>query len=1415
MFNLHLEQSLRSGISHRPCAKMSSELQEHNLLHTSQTRCVSKGQVGMPMSENSCHYKGSKSTITPNPRSNSQQLTSSNIYLKRHTNKNLKPKTLDQHIPKIHRNKVLRRWKESRQKRDLEQKEESKTWKDVEQKEGATKGAELTQTDKEDQDDVLEPGEELGCGEELALGGELDWEVGLEQGKGFHSVEGEDPLELLSDGEEEVRGVVGQLNREKEGWEVVGNTKTGSPKVPVDVRFVVRSTTQQCHKQTVHKGGPNVNQTQTSVMLYDRAYIDGALFSDEMFSSRFYQNQIYSKEINTNELCLDRTDTVCMFPDVCDAGEALADVDGLFECDLFEQNNEPSRTTEVEEVGDHGDTVMLSVEECSDNSNGSLSSSMEEHGKEDNKNNKELLGKSSQDIHPTISQDSSQTDDTFDLKSEREAGILSESSQHPLSSSSSLYSSESMTTYDEMERNDPSPSHWSNQEKPETEQAALSKSTTNDFSMTFELELPFVSSGVCLNPIHNKSQETQVEQCDGQKEERPEAQYGQSVMATEGLEAHLEEHVYEETEFSHFQTKPFLQSRKYLMTRSISVESPTNRLNQMSPTLSGKERLMLHPQSHYTHSFLGDSLPTLTGSLGCLSPGSSCPSSDLCFNTMQIPPPFELSSITKRPIRKSTPALPSDVSASCRKLDFGFKRYFLPLRFLRKSERRSLADNRSVSSRSSSESSPQESCKRFNLIRQNAGPPEPQRAHNCSLPSSPSSFLLRKNTQRPGLATHHNNTVVTATPSSWDMFGMEPDDFVHASFSKPLPFLKPRSFSSPNVDSSVYENVLNTSPHYENVQLRLLHPSNQNQRSQSSTNDIDGYVDMSSLPGFQSKGQSSEQETESAYTICSPNVRSDGSVSVSLGMTCTNKDEKKSSERVTVNCSRAFYTVKELLDSETQHVKTLKLLNENMDANKRLVELWSELPAIYSLHQDLLSQLETRIKEWDQNEGIADIILAKKVDFSVFSSYISHHDNKIKSLDQMDSTVDGTCLKQQLLQVIVRVLQYRMLLTDYLNNISPDSKEYEDAQAALAMVSDVADQANNNLKNGADLLRLVRIEHSVLGLKNLLQPGRLFVKEGTLMKVSRKSKQPRHLFLMSDIMLYTYPQQDGKYRLINTLALTGMEVTKLMMENNAQNTLKIEVKDICITLSASSSIERDDWFVTLNRAITDLGSLLEVPSGGFQPGVCLGENAPPMVSVSQVAVCMNCPVHFSLTHRRHHCHACGKVVCRDCCRNKVPLKYMKNKRAKVCDKCYSELSKHEGGVAMVTENYSRPLSAVFQNIHPSSLWRGRKGQVSFNQVTESDGEMSGTLQRSRNSKRSWKSLWFLLKDKVLYTYPQPEERVACESLPLLGFSVRSENEGDSSVFQLYHKATLYYTFKAQDMHTAQRWVNAMEEATVL
>ncbi|CAB1353503.1 unnamed protein product [Coregonus sp. 'balchen'] len=408
----------------------------------------------------------------------------------------------------------------------------------------------------------------------------------------------------------------------------------------------------------------------------------------------------------------------------------------------------------------------------------------------------------------------------------------------------------------------------------------------------------------------------------------------------------------------------------------------------------------------------------------------------------------------------------------------------------------------------------------------------------------------------------------------------------------------------------------------------------------------------------------------------------------------------------------------------------------------------------------------------EESQQVVDVILSRREEFAVFATYISEYDRSMSLLAE-------SCKLNPAFHYIVK--QFERLIRgsisdhedkDYLNNLSPDSKEYEDTQAALVIVSEAADQANDNLKQG------------------------VFVKEGTLMKVSRKSRQPRHLFLMNDVMLYTYPQQDGKYRLKNTLYLSGMKVS-IPVIDNVLNALRIEVSDITITLSA-----REDWFHTLSRAIADHAAGLCTSGGPCSEGreklwMALGEAAPVLVPVSHVMMCMSCTSDFSLTLRRHHCNACGKVVCRACSRNRYPLKYLKDRIAKVCDHCYAELRKRGGSISGVcgnsspfTHRASRPLSAVFQSLQPPSLWRSRKITSPLNQVAlgAEGSAMSGSLQRRKKSKRKWKRLWFILKDKVLYTFTARE---------------------------LYHKKTLYYTFRADDQHTARRWVNAMEEATVL
>ncbi|XP_067316167.1 FYVE, RhoGEF and PH domain-containing protein 5 [Pseudorasbora parva] len=1320
---------------------MSAEFQELPLDPRGhfQTEPLFKMQCQLPIPEEYCDNQEPEPKTASKPRKYLQHHLSSNfnMYLPLHTNKCLSPSNSRGRMMEMHRTVILEQ--EGSQERKSIRMETT------------------VQTDETKPDVILEQGDELGCGDELAQGIDFDLVEGSQESETFKSEDEDESMDLLSDScsKREVGDnvVAEQIHVEDKGKVAWGLTKNGV--------------------STSHESSSDVQMASNTV--YGCIIHRDRMRYDKNCTSKTFIEEFCPDDIIPGRMFSSEEDIDGMFPDICDAGEALADKDGLSECDLFEQT-EPLQITDTED--DNGDIRMLTIEDgiCSDLSSTSIEEEEDEMQVEKEEKGNNYLSDRSASLDSPDYPSSNNGIETF---------LETSSSPQPFI----VLGSETISDEDIADANH----NYCSKLVADHDEALCSSLNSVVISALSLVHQHPETQGQSL--LHNRGEESAGEEKEGAASDH--------LSISEGKEL-IVDHVYEETE-PKVQAKDFLQNRKYFMTRSISVETPSKRVDLMTSTAPGNGRLLLHPRSFYTDQcFLGDSRPALTGSLGCLSQGTH--SLNLAKVTrVDIPPPFELASITKRPIRKSSPSLPNEISASCKKPDFGFKRYLLPLRFLRKSDRKSVMDNSSISSRSSSESSPLASCKRLDFIRHNMGSLELQSTPDCTSPVSP-SFLFQKNRQKQGLDFTLNNNLTSSTIS------IEP-----SSLFEPLPLSKPRSFSSPNTDSSEYENVQNAASHYENVQIRLLNPVIQSQRNQSSSQDTDGYVDMSSLPGFQSKSQSSEQETDSLYTFCSPNVRPDGTVGVAVGVACTHDKKTKASDKLNVNCSRAFYCAKELLDSEAQHVKTLQLLCESVEADERLMKVWTEVPDICTLHQNIHTLLESRLKEWDQNESIAEIILTKKTDFSIFSSFISHYDEKLNYLEHIQSTLlDPGTLKKQLLQVIVRILQYRMLLTDYLNNLSPDSREFENTQDALVVVSDVAYHANDSLKNGADLLRLVHIEHSVLGLTDLLQPGRVFVKEGTLMKVSRKCKQPRHLFLMNDIMLYTYPQQDGKYRLINRLPLAGMEVNKPSIENS-QSALKIEVKDLSITLSASSCIERDSWFVTLNRTLVDLGPVSGDPVDCFEivegPEMCLGENAPPMLSVSQVTVCMNCPSHFSLTNRRHHCHACGKVVCRDCCRNKFPLKYMKNRRAKVCDHCYNELRKND--VATITDSSSRPLSAVFQNIHPSSLWKSRKGQLSFNQVTGSEGMMSGTLQRCKNSKRSWRSLWFLLKDRVLYTYPQPEERVACETLPLLGFSVRPEAEGESSMFQLYHKSTLFYTFRAQDSHTAQRWVNAMEEATVL
>ncbi|XP_032445824.1 FYVE, RhoGEF and PH domain-containing protein 6-like isoform X2 [Xiphophorus hellerii] len=553
---------------------------------------------------------------------------------------------------------------------------------------------------------------------------------------------------------------------------------------------------------------------------------------------------------------------------------------------------------------------------------------------------------------------------------------------------------------------------------------------------------------------------------------------------------------------------------------------------------------------------------------------------------------------------------------------------------------------------------------------------------------------------------------------------------------------------------------------------------------------------------------------------------------------------------------KVVHIAQEIMSSEKVFVDVLKLLHIDFrDAvakatrqngkpvvgERILSQILYYLPQLYQLNKDLLRELEDRVAHWSDHQRLSDIFVQKGPYLKMYSTYIRQFDNNVALLDEqcrknpalaavvrefeMSPRCANLALKHYLLKPVQRIPQYQLLLTDYLKNLPEDSEDYKDTQTALSVVKEVANHANDIMKQGDNFQKLMQIQYSLNGQHEIVQPGRVFLKEGTLMKLSRKVMQPRMFFLFNDALMYTTPVQSAQYKLNSVLSLAGMKVSKPSQEAY-QNELNIESVERSFILSASSAKERDEWLEAIGKAIEDytkkkitfISSRSQEECLSMQAecvvdsGAPLGSKAPIWIPDLRATMCMICTCEFTLTWRRHHCRACGKVVCQACSTNKYYLEYLKNQPARVCDHCFAKLQENSDRCA--SSSTSPIKSGAFSFTRKQKKIPAALKEVSANTENSS---MSGYLHRSKGNKKQWKRLWFVIKNKVLYTYAASEDVAALESQPLLGFFLREEKNGPAQKlqFKLYHKNTLFYIFKADDIPTAQRWIEAFQEAMIL
>ncbi|XP_056223521.1 FYVE, RhoGEF and PH domain-containing protein 4-like isoform X1 [Seriola aureovittata] len=538
------------------------------------------------------------------------------------------------------------------------------------------------------------------------------------------------------------------------------------------------------------------------------------------------------------------------------------------------------------------------------------------------------------------------------------------------------------------------------------------------------------------------------------------------------------------------------------------------------------------------------------------------------------------------------------------------------------------------------------------------------------------------------------------------------------------------------------------------------------------------------------------------------------------------KDEENTEQKL-------YKIANELLQTERAYVARLHLLDQVFCL--RLTEeagrgsfppevirnIFSNISSIYSFHsQFLLPDLETCISHWCERPGLGNVLLQHAPFLRMYADYVRNFDQAVELVrtwterssafrniiqDIQSQEVCGSLtLQHHMLEPVQRVPRYEMLLRDYLKKLPEDNAEYELAHKSLQTISMAATHSNSAIHKAESLKRLLEI-YEMVGEEEVVNPTNELLREGRLLKLAARntSAMERHLFLFNNFLLCCTPKFSlvgQRFTVRCRIGVDGMHVQQITNEDHPY-TFQVSGKERTLELQASSEQDRDEWIKVIQDAIDVFqkkNKTLKLASKELnveEPMEELGRRAPRWIRDNEVTVCMKCQEPFNaLTRRRHHCRACGCVVCWKCSDNKVALEYDSNKLNKVCKTCYNILTgqrgdRVEGRKRRILESEASPVS--------------------------SDVVMSGFLQYGDNPK-TWQRVWSVIirtEPPVLSLYAVPQDVKHLSSIPLMGCSVEDspqELQGQPCFCLGQSKTT--HTFSCDSLDLKRRWLTVLNIA---
>ncbi|XP_031236596.1 FYVE, RhoGEF and PH domain-containing protein 1 [Mastomys coucha] len=395
--------------------------------------------------------------------------------------------------------------------------------------------------------------------------------------------------------------------------------------------------------------------------------------------------------------------------------------------------------------------------------------------------------------------------------------------------------------------------------------------------------------------------------------------------------------------------------------------------------------------------------------------------------------------------------------------------------------------------------------------------------------------------------------------------------------------------------------------------------------------------------------------------------------------------ERQESVELTVQ-QKVFHIANELLQTEKAYVSRLHLLDQVFCA--RLLEearnrssfpadvvhgIFSNICSIYCFHQQfLLPELEKRMEEWDRYPRIGDILQKLAPFLKMYGEYVKNFDRAVELVNtwterstqfkviihevQKEEACGNLTLQHHMLEPVQRIPRYELLLKDYLLKLPHGSPDSKDAQKSLELIATAAEHSNAAIRKMERMHKLLKVYELLGGEEDIVSPTKELIKEGHILKLSAKNgtTQDRYLILFNDRLLYCVPRLrllGQKFSVRARIDVDGMEL-KESSNLNMPRTFLVSGKQRSLELQARTEEEKKDWVQAINSTLLKHEQTLET----FK------------------LLNSRCQEPFnSITKRRHHCKACGHVVCGKCSEFRARLIYDNNRSNRVCTDCYVAL----------------------------------------------------------------------------------------------------------------------------------------------